>query len=210
MTARPLTAEKPLVRRYLNHLPQSSWTVSKLVIFLSMPSVLITSLRPSPRHRGRLMSPAVRSRRSSSTSQPVQDTGGFVPAHRQSAVGLNYASFLAADLASFARSDAAHKRASAKIAKHYEQHLAAFDDRVAIAAKAADMWRSAEGSLGTTLATLLQANGGPSRAAPVLSAAAVDVFMALMRRIRLRRSGVVSFLVLLLAWISLVCFVEIQ
>mmetsp|Transcript_50830 Transcript_50830/g.75328 ORF Transcript_50830/g.75328 Transcript_50830/m.75328 type:complete len:438 (+) Transcript_50830:3-1316(+) len=140
--------------------------------------------RPLSVQKGRATSPV---RRGSSRG----GTGtAFIPAHRSAPVGLNYASFLSANLSAYNHSEAAHKRAVSKILTNYEQHLSAFEDRLDVAAKTAAIWKAAGGSISKVLAYFSRSNGGPAgSSAIVLAPAEVDVFVAIMRRVRLRSSG---------------------
>lgn len=70
--------------------------------------------------------------------------------------------------------------------------MQAFETRLGIASKAAELWRSPDASIAGLLAYFSRSNGGPAgSSAVVLSPGQVDVFIAIFRRIRLRTSGLV-------------------
>lgn len=74
----------------------------------------------------------------------------------------------------------------------HEEHLALINSYCDIAEQAASVWKSADGSVATVLTVFQQRNGGPAGAtALVLKPTDVDILVTILRRIKLRTSGLV-------------------
>merc|ERR1711977_606547 len=110
--------------------------------------------RSSSRYGSRLLTP----RRSLNQEPGAKSATDFVPAHRKAPVGLNYASFLSADLTKFNCSDVAHRRAANKIMADYEHFGSAIAKRSSVASEAAAIWKSASGSLAAVLLHFQRSN----------------------------------------------------